>query len=142
MTRLVVDASVAAKWFLDEPHSSEARGIQSLDFDLLAPEFITLEMAHVMTKRIRRGEMSVDQGRNAVVRLPAMLSLRITTMLIPAALDVAVQFGRSAYDALYVVLALRHGCQFVTADRRLYNALAPHLPGTMLWIEDVPEPAG
>jgi predicted nucleic acid-binding protein len=48
-----------------------------------------------------------------------------------------LQFGRSAYDSLYVALALDERCQLVTADRRLYDATSPIYPDTMLWIEDL-----
>jgi predicted nucleic acid-binding protein len=53
----------------------------------------------------------------------------------------AHQYIRSVYDALYVALALQEGCQLVTADGRLYNALRPVLPDTMLWVGDLPASA-
>ena len=71
-----------------------------------------------------------------------LVDARTTLHLTTRACDLAMNHERSAYDALYVALAVDEGCQLVTADRRLYNALAPHLPETMLWIENVPEPAG
>ncbi len=69
-----------------------------------------------------------------------LLDARTTKHLTTQACGLALDHDRSVYDALYVALAVDEGCQLVTADRRLYNALAPHLPETMLWIEDVPEP--
>lgn len=67
-----------------------------------------------------------------------MIALKDTATLVGAALEIALAFDRSVYDSLYVALALRDDCQLVTADRRLYNALAPALSETMLWIEDDP----
>ncbi len=32
------------------------------------------------------------------------------------------------YDALYLALARDHGCEFWTADERLYNAVRDRLP--------------
>ncbi len=32
--------------------------------------------------------------------------------------------GRTVYDCLFLALAVRDGCQMVTADRRLAHALA------------------
>lgn len=48
MPRYVVDASVAAKWYFEEEHSIEAaRLLTDDDVQLLAPDFIRLEVAAV-----------------------------------------------------------------------------------------------
>jgi len=59
--------------------------------------------------------------------------------LVESALEIAVSFGRTVYDSLYLTLALSRQCQLVTADRRLYNSLrrGPLAP-TLLWVEDIP----
>jgi predicted nucleic acid-binding protein len=41
---------------------------------------------------------------------------------------IATAFQRTVYDALYVALAVTSKAQFVTADERLANAMAAHLP--------------
>ena len=40
------------------------------------------------------------------------------------AVGIALATGRTVYDSLYVAFAADEGCQFVTADERLVNALA------------------
>jgi len=98
---LVVDASVAAKWFLEENLSAQARGLLSAAEELLAP-------------------------------------LRPDDRVFYRAFAVALEHGRSFYDALYVALALQEGCRLVTADERLVNALRPSFGDTMLWLGDLP----
>ena len=44
---------------------------------------------------------------------------------------------RDAYDSLYLALALREGCPFVTADQKLVNALAGTVPG-VTWLGNWP----
>ncbi|MEP7215400.1 MAG: type II toxin-antitoxin system VapC family toxin [Anaerolineaceae bacterium] len=61
-----------------------------------------------------------------------------TGALLLGAMSIALRFNRSIYDSLYVALALQERCALVTADRRLYDAVAPSYLETMLWIEDVP----
>ena len=61
-----------------------------------------------------------------------------TAPLLLGAMSIALRFNRSIYDSLYVALAFQEDCALVTADRRLYDALAISYPETMLWIEDVP----
>lgn len=87
---------------------------------------------------MRRGDVGEDDVRQASTRLPAMLFLHATPPLVPGALELALLFERSVYDSLYVCLASLLNYQLVTADRRLYNALASAFAQTMLWIEDIP----
>jgi predicted nucleic acid-binding protein len=47
--------------------------------------------------------------------------------LFPRAFDIASQTRASVYDALYVALAEREGCDLATADEKLIKA-APGFP--------------
>jgi predicted nucleic acid-binding protein len=49
-----------------------------------------------------------------------------------AAFAIANTYGRTVYDSLYVALAVMAKAEMVTADERLANALAAHLP--VKWI--------
>jgi predicted nucleic acid-binding protein len=108
------------------------------DVQHVAPDFILTEFASTGVKRVRRGDVGEDDVRQASTRLPAMLFLHATPPLVPGALELALLFERSVYDSLYVCLASLLNYQLVTADRRLYNALASAFAQTMLWIEDIP----
>ena len=48
--------------------------------------------------------------------------------LLEEAFSIAATFDRTVYDSLYVALAVRLKADMVTADERLANALAAHLP--------------
>ena len=137
MTTFVVDASVAVKWFVEEAHTAEARSLLPPDAVRIAPDFILVEFAHVMLKQVRRGPLSPDDARLANARLVSLVTLHPASQLVRSAFEIGLGFDRSVYDGLYVALALRRSCQLVTADRRLYNALAPTFSDTMLWIEDL-----
>lgn len=54
---LVVDASVAAKWFVVEELHQEAKGLLGMHVPLLAPRIIELEVTSAILVRARRGEM-------------------------------------------------------------------------------------
>lgn len=49
--------------------------------------------------------------------------------------DISLKYGRSAYDAAYILLAESLNMKMVTADARLYNAVKGKIPG-VVWIED------
>jgi predicted nucleic acid-binding protein len=119
----VVDASVAAKWYLrDEPDVDRAllllmrfgRGKSRL----VAPEAIRLEVASFITvaTRGREPRLTPAQGRAA---LDALSVLRIETVASHALIRPAYELVLR-YDAVYLALAQHLGLPFITADRRLY----------------------
>lgn len=138
MSRLVVDASVAVKWFLSEPHSEHAQRVLNGDHELLAPEFLIAEFGNVFWKRIRAGEITEEEAIAAVsVLLQTPLQFRPAGPLILPALEIASRTQRSVYDSLYLALAVLEKICLVTADGKLFNALqSTPLGGSLVWVED------
>jgi predicted nucleic acid-binding protein len=134
---VVVDANVLAKLFVEEALSENARALVSGQILAMAPDFIAVEVANVFRKKIRQGELTENEALLALEQVPDLVSLLPVTPLTPAALSISVTHHRSFYDSLYVALALREGCQFVTADEKLINALHSHYPDTMVWLGEV-----
>ena len=128
MTQYVIDTSVAAKWFIPEDHSAVARRLLAPDHVRVAPDLIFVEFANVIVKRRRRNEILARDAVEHLSALEGLLQVHDSARLMASAVEIAVSFDRSAYDATFVALAMLERCQLVTADRRLYNALAPHLP--------------
>lgn len=136
MTSFVLDASVAAKWMLparNEQLRAEAYqildGYAASEFELLVPDVFWAECGNILWKAVRQGRMS---HADAEVALTSMLRRDFRTFpsakLLPEALPIAFSYGRAVYDCLYVALAVQSEAQLVTADERLANALAAHLP--------------
>lgn len=129
---LVVDASVTAKWYLKEEMSEEAAWVIEAgargEVRLLAPVLLAVELGNVLWQRYRRKELSVEEIRDVWAAFEAApLTLVEIERLMPAALEVAVGYGCTVYDALYVALAEAYaadGAVLVTADRRLLRQLA------------------
>lgn len=134
----VVDASVAVKWLSNEIHAVFAARLLSSKTALIAPDLLPVEVARALLKKSRSGDYPVERIAEAVAQLSLPLMFAPIDELAEEATLIAIRYDRTIYDAVYVTLALRDDCQLVTADRRLYNALEPHLPETMLWIADVP----
>lgn len=125
MTMLVVDASVVAKWFFPEEHSSESRRLLSPRHTLLAPDLIWSEAGNIAWKRVRRGEMKADEAAEFIadlIRLP--LGVVPTQGLLAPALELAIATDRTVYDCMYLAMAIDRKCRLVTADERFVNALA------------------
>jgi predicted nucleic acid-binding protein len=133
---VVVDASVAVKWCLParrEELAAQAEGLLAScrrdEIRFLVPDLFWVELANVLWKGARRGEISTD---NATSAISLVRDLGIATVpsldLVPQALHLAVRYGRTVYDSLYVALAAQSKTDMITADERLANALAAHLP--------------
>jgi predicted nucleic acid-binding protein len=136
VTTCVIDASVAAKWFLPssgETFTAEAlRMLQSYAegrLRLLAPDLFWPEFGNILWKAVRQGRMSRESAEEAIQaledrRIPTTPSLP----LLKAAFAISVASGRTVYDAMYVALAIITNAPLVTADERLANALAARYP--------------
>ena len=138
MSTLVVDASVAAKWFLEEVHSRTARRVLEPGNELFAPDFLLLEMDSVLCKRLRRGDLTATDCAEARLLLRQLpITFHPVAAVQDAAYEIAVRTGHSVYDCLYVALAMLLDGKVVTADRRLANAFADDPAGTHVqWIEE------
>jgi predicted nucleic acid-binding protein len=136
MRLLVLDASVAAKWFL--PRADE--GLVDEAFDLLrrhaegeieftAPDLFWAEFGNIMWKAVRLGRWSSEAAARALQLMQEQrLSVVQTLDLIEDALSIALASGRTVYDSLYIALAVQSGSELVIADERLANAVAARLP--------------
>jgi predicted nucleic acid-binding protein len=123
--RCVVDASVAAKWFVQEDLRADAMRLFGQEFLRLAPDWIVQEVAHVAFKKWRDGEIGPDQARNMVRSLPKyMTELHPSMDLVDRALAITMAIGHPVYDCLYVACAETVDATLVTADRQLCEAVA------------------
>ena len=127
---VVVDASFAFKWIVDEVYSHEARAMlsqwRSADTLIMAPSLFFYEIANALYRRVRRGEFTL---REATLRFRELQ--RVGVQISPLAEDAHIQamelahrFGLpAAYDAHYLVLAERENCELWTADERMWNSV-------------------
>ena len=139
--RLVVDASVAVKWFLPEVHSQAASRLLKGEFELLAPDLIWSELGNVLWKRWRRRELTREAASEIIgdfKRYP----LRIVRSgpILDVTWRLAGTVNRCFYDSLYLALAETQQCALVTADLNFFNALkGSSLSASMLWVEEIKE---
>jgi predicted nucleic acid-binding protein len=82
-----------------------------------------------LSKVVRQGRLQAAAAQSALhaIRDRNFPTVSSHTLLVEA-FAIATAFDRTVYDALYVALAVDSKSQLVTADERLANALAAHLP--------------
>ncbi|MCI0431889.1 MAG: type II toxin-antitoxin system VapC family toxin [Rhodospirillales bacterium] len=120
--RVVFDASVAAKLFIDEDDSSLARALAS-EMDILAPDLVIAELCNLFWKRLRLGGISQEDAHHAIEVLPKFIELIAIASLAPAAIALSSGLDHPAYDCFYLALARDRELPLITADRRLINRI-------------------
>jgi predicted nucleic acid-binding protein len=140
MTPHVVDASVVIKWFVDEVHAESAQRLQEDQYELFAPDLLWPECGNILWKKVRRGELTLDEARliwSSLEQQP--ISAFQSRLVLELALEVAFDTNRTVYDSCYLALAMLIGCQLVTADQKLFNALQGGSYAThVCWVANLP----
>lgn len=127
---VVVDASLALKWLVDEEDSDKAHALLEAWDDAgirpTAPGFLPTEVTNALHRRVLRGALTVEE---AVVLIES-LSVRVELQEVPGihsrALELASELGQgAAYDCHYLALAEALECELWTADERFQRAASP-----------------
>ncbi len=119
----VIDASVAAKWVIEEPGTPESMVLRE-QAKLMAPDLLMAECANILWKKVRRHELTRGEAILAARLLQgAEVELLPTRSLLQLATKIAINLDHPAYDCLYLALALENDCKFVTADERFLRTL-------------------
>ena len=114
---LVVDASVAIKWFVRETRHLEALRLLDHPADLHAPDLLVAEVTNIAWRKARLGEIGNAQADDI-----AQAIHRGTPLLYPSALfneralDLAFRLDHPVYDCLYLACAEALGGRLITAD--------------------------
>lgn len=131
MSTLVVDASIAIKWVVEEDGTEEALTLRGRA-RLIAPELLVAECANILWKKVQREELSKQEALLAARLLQgADVELFPTRSLFESATRLAIELDHPAYDCLYLALAIENECQFVTADEQLLRKLSQRRRGTL-----------
>ena len=136
MKVVVVDASVGLKWlaiFSQEQLVDRAKALldrkTSGQINLVVPDLFWLEICSALCKAVRRHKCTPKEAFESLEKLQHLpLQTVPSTELVNFAQEIAIQYGRSIYDSLYVALARTIRSELVTADEKLANAVAAHLP--------------
>jgi predicted nucleic acid-binding protein len=131
--KLVVDSSVAIKWLITEADSDQAAPLRV--HDLWAPELLWAEVASILWKKVRLGQLTGPMAETGLLFLRAMPITSVPLAdLAQQALKLGYSLDHSPYDMFFVALALRERMPLVTADERLIRSIREKQP---LWATDI-----
>ncbi len=140
---MIVDASVVLMaFFPDEVGQAQAQALIRAhtlgSLELRSPDILAHEMTNAVLQATRQQRITLQTAQEILTTFEDLMIL--LEPISPAkVLTMAQRFNRSAYDAAYLTLAEKLGIQFITGDRRLYNAVSAQL-SWVLWIGDYQTP--
>lgn len=137
---LVVDASVAIKWYVKEVNTEDAEFLLRDEFVLHAPELLLTEFANILWKKCRNDDVDADSAESMLESFLARpITLHSHRSLVRAAYLGAKGYGHAVYDWTYLSLAVKLDYPFVTADRKFFLAVRrTQFKNNIVWIENIP----
>ena len=131
--KVIVDATLAVAWFVEETFTPVARQLVASTHDLLAPDFLLVELANALVTCRWRGLVPEGFGAQAIATLQggrAITLVETPALLAPASL-LAGTLTHRVDDCLYLALAQREAASLATFDTRL--AALAHRLAIPLW---------
>ena len=122
---IVIDASLAVKWFLEEPESDAAR--QKLADNLgqiTVPDLFVIEVTAALVRNANIHKRTYPAMRAHIADFAALLAgnelqqVRPTPPQVAKAATLALDLGHPLKDCIYLALAVELGCDLVTCDAR------------------------
>ena len=137
---LIIDASVLIKFFVPEVLSSKAEQLLATVEEgrvrLSAPDLIYAEAGNTLWKKHRLKELTqseVGKITDLIISIP--LKVEASKALFPLAIDIAIAYEVTVYDALYLSVAKIYETQMMTADKKLFDLTAKtNLKKSVMWL--------
>ena len=121
---IVVDASIAVKWLVEEEGHLLALSLLEQNLSVGAPDLVFSEVANVLWKKLRRGEVTPAQAERGCRALPRFIDGVVSVaFLIEDALTFARRLDHPVYDCIYLACAQQQGTKLMTADRKFVSQL-------------------
>lgn len=134
--KVIIHASVAARWFIKEEEYDKAlevrRDYERGSIDMIAPQLLIYEVANAFRYCPELGAR--DAVDSAVSLINMQLDLRtMDERWAEETINTAYNYGISIYDSCYYALAKTLKIKLLTADRKFYEKI--HEPDVILLTE-------
>ena len=116
---LVLDASVIVKWFCDERQSDIANKLRDDFFSdiygIIVPDFLFYEVINA----VKFSNVFSNKEKISVVHDLYLIGIDFEypdKEIMESALNIAMDYNATIYDSVYLAIARKHRCKYITAD--------------------------
>ncbi len=121
---VIIDSSVAFKWLVQEEGREKARVFLQNHIEkknpILVPSLIFYELTNAWACK---GTLTTKQVKAKIEKMKSydLKTINLDFNILKMAAELAKEYKISAYDAIYIALAQKKKCDFITADRKLVS---------------------
>lgn len=119
---VLVDTNVLAYLMIQGDRTSAAQELYARDPDWRSEGFVLVEFSNILATYMRTKAMTREVGVRLLAQAQTLIP-GLTSVLHAQALETAMQFGISAYDASFITLARQLRVKLVTDDAKLRAAV-------------------
>jgi predicted nucleic acid-binding protein len=119
---LLVDTNILAYLMIEGDRTAAAQKLFERDSDWCSEAFVMVEFSNVLATYVRTSALTQTQGKQLLTEAQALLPT-LHNMANAQALETAMQYGISAYDARFIALAKHLKLKLVTEDAKLRTAV-------------------
>lgn len=119
---VLVDTNIIAYLMIRGDRTAAAQQLYERDSDWCSEAFVMVEFSNVIATYVRTRALSQAQGTKLLAESQAHLST-LHSVVNTQALESAMQFGISAYDARFISLAKQLKMKLITEDVKLRVAV-------------------
>jgi predicted nucleic acid-binding protein len=141
LERIVIDASVATKWFIPERNSDRALRLRGLCLDgtleIMAPTLIYYEVANALRFHPyhRLSEVELLKAITALKNMQIAVEPAVKTW--SKAFEISIINDISIYDAIYLATSLSFGAKLITSDREMFRRLSNSMRDNVSLLEEL-----
>lgn len=123
--KVVLDSSTIVALFFKEELSDKVEEIVEKHSDYYTVSQAYSEVANAAWKKVRiygeDKELSKQALENAIDFIEKVCKVEDNRSILNKAFEMAVKYGLTVYDALFIVLAMKLNEKLLTTDRKLYD---------------------
>lgn len=119
---LIIDASALIAWVMPDETGLDLDRALAVHNDVIAPWLLWIELRNILLVSERRGRLSAGMAEQIIEPLDGLGILLDTSPSSQVVMELSRRHGLTAYDAVYLECALRHGGVLATLDQPLSRA--------------------
>ena len=141
MEKLVSDASVIVKWFIEEEHSDKALKLRDMHVNgeiiITAPELLPFEVLNAL----KHSNLFKKEELKSAAQSLSSYGIQLHSLkgkIAEKTIEIAAEKDITIYDASYIALATTLNTTLYTADEKLIKKLGKEYKKIVIHISKIP----